>query len=42
MRFRMATLDTVVEAGGSQPIPPQVDHDVEPQGPVRFFVEFLG
>ena len=42
LRFRMATLDTVVEAGGVQPIPPQVDHDVEPDGAVRFFVEFLG
>lgn len=45
IRFRAATsppLDVVVEAGASQPIPPETDHDVEPQGHVRFYVEFLG
>ena len=45
IRFRADTqppLDTVVESGASQPIPPETDHDVEPQGHVRFFVEFLG
>ena len=44
VRFRAETsppLDVVVGAGGSQPIPPEVDHDVEPEGHVRFYVEFL-
>lgn len=44
IRFRARTsppLDVIVEAGGSQPIPPETDHDVEPEGHVRFFVEFL-
>ena len=45
IRFRADTsppLDVVVEAGSSQPIPPETDHDVEPQGDARFSVEFLG
>ena len=45
LRFRAATrppLDVMVDAGASQPIPPETDHDVEPQGRVRFLVEFLG
>ena len=45
IRFRAATrppLDVTVDAGASQPIPPEVDHDVEPLGRVRFLVEFLG
>ncbi len=45
IRFRADTqppLDTEVEASASQLIPPETDHDVEPQGHVRFFVEFLG
>ena len=45
IRFRADTspaLDVVVEAGESQPIPPETDHDVEPQGNARFYVEFLG
>jgi tellurite methyltransferase len=33
--------DVVVEVGGSQGIPPDVEHFVEPDGPVRFAVEFL-
>jgi tellurite resistance-related uncharacterized protein len=33
--------DVVVEAGRLQGIPPGVEHFVEPQGPVRFAVEFL-
>ena len=44
VRFRAATtppFDVLIGPGGAQPIPPGVDHDVEPQGPVRFFVEFL-
>lgn len=45
LRFRAATeppLDVVVGPGRAQPIPPEVEHHVEPQGAVRFFVEFLG
>ena len=45
LRFRAATsppIDRVVGAGGEQPIPPDVVHSVEPLGPVRFRVEFLG
>jgi hypothetical protein len=34
-------LDVVVEAGEAQPIPPDVEHAIEPQGPVRFSIEFL-
>ena len=44
LRFRANTepaLDTLLRAGDSQPIPPGVEHDVEPQGSVRFLVEFL-
>ena len=44
LRFRAATdppLDVVIEAAGEQPIPPETDHDVEPDGHARFFVEFL-
>ncbi len=44
LRFRADTrppLEVIVGAGGSQPIPPETDHDVEPVGPARFFVEFL-
>lgn len=45
MRFRAATnpaLDVVVGPGDEQAIPPEVDHDVEPQPGARFSVEFLG
>ncbi|MDQ3895788.1 MAG: DUF3565 domain-containing protein [Actinomycetota bacterium] len=45
VRFRADTrppLDVTVEAGASQPIPPETDHDVEPLGHARFLVEFLG
>jgi hypothetical protein len=31
----------MVEVGRRQGIPPDVEHFVEPQGPVRFAVEFL-
>jgi hypothetical protein len=44
LRFRAATvppLDVVVEAGRSQPIPPDLDHEVVPEGGVRFSVAFL-
>lgn len=44
VRFRAATtppLDVLVGPGGAQGIPPEVDHDVEPHGHVRFCVEFL-
>ena len=33
--------DVIVDAGRPQAIPPDVEHFVEPQGPVRFAVEFL-
>ena len=45
LRFRAATeppLEVLVESGATQAIPPETDHDVEPQGAVRFLVEFLG
>lgn len=45
LRFRASTepaIDVVLRAGDSQPIPPDVEHDVEPQGSVQFLVEFLG
>lgn len=45
VRFRAATvppIDTVVRTGSAQPIPPEVDHDVEPGPDARLFVEFLG
>lgn len=35
-------IDVVIAAGSTQAIPPDVVHEVEPQGSVRFFVEFLG
>jgi tellurite resistance-related uncharacterized protein len=34
-------LDVTVVADTPQAIPPEVEHEVEPKGPVRFFVEFL-
>ncbi len=34
-------IETMVRAGNWQAIPPQVEHEVEPCGAVRFFVEFL-
>jgi tellurite methyltransferase len=45
LRFRAATqppMEVELGPGGIQPIPPETDHDVEPEGPVRFFVQFLG
>jgi tellurite methyltransferase len=44
LRFSAATdppLRTVVETGRTQPIPPDVDHHVQPVGPLRFTIEFL-
>jgi tellurite methyltransferase len=44
LRFRAATtppIDVVLGPGEPQPIPPEVDHDVAPEGPVRFSVTFL-
>lgn len=44
LRFRAQThpaLDLVVDTGGPQAIPPGVEHEVAPCGPVRFYVEFL-
>ncbi len=44
LRFRLRTepaLDVVVRPGHPQPLPPEVEHEVEPLGQVRFFVEFL-
>ena len=44
MRFRLLTdpaVDFIVRPGHPQPIPPEVEHEVEPRGEVRFFVEFL-
>ncbi len=44
VRFRAETepiLDVVVDARVPQAIPPGVEHEVAPCGPVRFFVEFL-
>jgi tellurite methyltransferase len=35
-------LDVVVGPEAPQPIPPDVEHHVQPLGDVRFFVEFLG
>jgi tellurite resistance-related uncharacterized protein len=44
LRLRARThpaLDVVVSAGASQAIPPEVEHEVEPCGSVRFAIEFL-
>lgn len=43
--FRMDAVpprDLVLSAGQSQPIPPGVEHQVEPAGPVRLVLEFWG
>jgi tellurite resistance-related uncharacterized protein len=34
-------LDVVLAAGSAQPIPPEVEHEVQPLGAVRFSIEFL-
>ncbi len=44
LRFRAETeppVDVVVGPEAPQPIPPEVEHHVEPLGEVRFSVEFL-
>ena len=44
LRFRAQThppLDVIVGANATQAIPPEVEHEVEPRGSVRFFIEFL-
>ena len=44
LRFRLGTeppLEVIVRPGHPQPIPPEVEHEVEPLGTVRFYVEFL-
>lgn len=44
IRFRAKThppIDAVIETGGTQSIPPEVEHEVEPSDDVRFYVEFL-
>jgi tellurite resistance-related uncharacterized protein len=45
LRFSMATHPPLVrDLAGSeatQPIPPEVDHEVEPVGPVKFSIDFL-
>jgi tellurite methyltransferase len=44
LRFAAATtptIDVVLEAGSTMGIPPEVIHEVEPLGAVRFSVEFL-
>lgn len=44
LRFRAATeppLEVIVGPDRPQAIPPEVAHDVEPRGEVRFFVEML-
>ena len=34
-------IETIVSAGASLAIPPEVEHEVEPCGSVRFWIEFL-
>jgi tellurite resistance-related uncharacterized protein len=44
LRFRAQThppLYVIVGANATQAIPPEVEHEVEPRGSVRFFIEFL-
>lgn len=44
LRFRAATfppIDVQLGPGATQPIPPEIEHEVEPLGPVRFSVRFL-
>jgi tellurite resistance-related uncharacterized protein len=45
LRFVAATspvTDAMVDVHHQQGIPPDVEHQVEPQGPTRFTIEFLG
>ena len=44
LRFRASTdppIDRELAAGQTQAIPPEIRHEVEPVGAVRFFVQFL-
>lgn len=44
LRFRAATdppIEVELEPGTAQAIPPGVEHDIVPTGPVRFTLEFL-
>lgn len=44
LRFTAATkppIDVVLTAGCTQAVPPEVAHQVEPLGPVRFSIDFL-
>jgi tellurite resistance-related uncharacterized protein len=44
LRFRAQTrpaLDVLLATAAAQAIPPEVEHEIEPHGSVRFFVEFL-
>lgn len=44
LRLRVKTeppIDVVIEPGRAHAIPPEVEHEVEPQGAVSFRVEFL-
>ena len=34
--------DVIVESDRPQGIPPDVEHQIEPQGPTRFAIDFLG
>ena len=34
-------IDTVLDESRSQPIPPAVEHELEPLGPVVFHIDFL-
>jgi tellurite methyltransferase len=34
--------DVIVESPRAQGIPPDVEHHVEPRGPIRFAIDFLG
>ena len=44
LRFRAHTrppIDVVVGPGAGQPIPPEVEHEVDPLGEVSFLIELL-
>jgi tellurite resistance-related uncharacterized protein len=34
--------DVILESDRAQGIPPDVDHHIEPRGPIRFAIDFLG
>jgi tellurite resistance-related uncharacterized protein len=44
LRFRAATtfpIDVVLDARSEQAIPPEIEHSVEPAGPVEFSIQFF-